>query len=106
MRASVIRARFDRFFEDITKHTDLLVKVIEAKEVVMSPVAKKEVPSRILVSEKRQIHEAFVLKIYVAWEVLVEDVFVECLYRDSTRYAKEKTVVLMVETDTVNPKGD
>ena len=94
MRASVIRARFNSFFADITKYSDLLVKVIEAKEVVMSPVAKKEVPSRILVSEKREIHEAFVLKIYVAWEVLGEDVFVECLYRDSSRYAQERTVVL------------
>ena len=45
-------------------------------------------------SEKMQIHEAFVLKIYVAWEVLVENVFVECLSRDPSKYAEYKGIRL------------
>lgn len=94
MRPSLIRTRFNRFFADITKYSDLLVKVLEAEAVVISPELEKEVPSSVLIDEKKEIHEAFVLKIYVAWEVLVEDVFVECLYRDSSRYARERTVVL------------
>jgi len=72
------------FVTRLNAYTDLLLKLYEAPEVVLTPEQAKEIGKRIRLSEKKHIHEAFVLKIYVAWEVLVENVFVECLHRRQT----------------------
>lgn len=40
------------------------------------------------VKEKKQIFEAFVLKIYVSWELLVQGILIDCLNRDTSQYAK------------------
>lgn len=89
-----LKAEFNKFFVRINEHTDLLLKIFEAKKVVIPPEKKKEILTEILPSEKKQIHEAFVLKIYVAWEVLVENLFVECLSRDPSKYAEYKGIRL------------
>lgn len=89
-----LKAEFDRFFVLINEYTDLLLKIFEAKRVVIPPQKKKEILTVMLPSEKKQIHEAFVLKTYVAWEVLVENLFVECLSRDPSQYAKYKAIKL------------
>lgn len=89
-----INAEFSNFFRCINEYTDLLVKVIEAREVSVAPEKGTDISTALLRSEKKLVHEAFVLKIYVAWEVLVEDVFVECLYRDPSEYAKHKGISL------------
>lgn len=94
MRKDSLKAEFDKFFVLINEYTDLLLKIFEAKEVVITPQKKKEILTEILSSEKKHIHEAFVLKIYVAWEVLVENIFIECLSRDPSEYAKFKTIRL------------
>jgi hypothetical protein len=94
MLKSSLKRQFDTFFIRINQYTDLLLKVFEAKEVVIPPEKKKEILTEVLPSEKKQIHEAFVLKIYVAWEVLVENVFVECLSRDPSKYAGYKGIKL------------
>lgn len=89
-----LKAEFDKFFVLINEYTDLLLKIFEAKEVVIPPEKKKEIYTEVLTSEKKHIHEAFVLKIYVAWEVLVENLFIECLSRDPSQYAKYKDIRL------------
>lgn len=94
MAKSWLKSEFDRFFVRINQHIDLLVKLFDAKEVVLPPEKKKEILTEILLSEKKQIHEAFVLKIYVSWEVLIENLFVECLSRDPSKYAEHKAIKL------------
>ncbi len=89
-----LKIEFDKFFVLINEYTDLLFKIFEAKEVIIPTEEKKEILTEVLYSEKRHIHEAFVLKIYVAWEVLVENLFVECLSYDPSMYAKFKAVRL------------
>ncbi len=94
MRKALLTREFDRFFTRLNDYTDLLLKLYEAREVVIAPGQAREIDKRIRPSEKKHIHEAFVLKIYVAWEVLVENVFVECLRRDPSEYATRKGLVL------------
>lgn len=94
MPQSSLKKQFDGFFIRINEYTDLLLKIFEAKEVIIPPEKRKEILTEILASEKKQIHEAFVLKIYVAWEVLVENLFVECLSRDPSKYAAYKAIKL------------
>jgi len=91
---SSFKKQFDAFFIRINQYTDLLLKIFEAKEVIIPPEKRKEILTEILPSEKKQIHEAFVLKIYVAWEVLVENLFVECLSCDPSKYAEYKAIKL------------
>ena len=94
MPKSSFKKQFDAFFIRINQYTDLLLKIFEAKEVIIPPEKRKEILTEILPSEKKQIHEAFVLKIYVAWEVLVENLFVECLSCDPSKYAEYKAIKL------------
>jgi len=89
-----LKAEFNKFFGRLNQCTDLLLKIFEAKEVVIPPEKRKEILTEILPSEKKQIHEAFVLKIYVAWEVLVENLLVECLSCDPSKYADYKGIKL------------
>jgi len=84
MRKPALTREFDRFFTRLNDYTDLLLKLYVAREVVIAPEQAKEIDKRIRRAEKKHIHEAFVLKIYVAWEVLVENVFIECLRRRQT----------------------
>lgn len=82
MRKSSFEETFDTFFYWINWYTDLLVKVTEAKRIVSHP------------HEKKEIFEAFILKIHVTWELLVEDLLVDCLNRDTSQYAKYKAISL------------
>ena len=82
MRQSRLRTEFDRFVVQINQITDLLVKIYEAKAVVVPPDKEREILTEVLLSEKKQIH--------VAWEFLVEEVFVECLYRNPQEYSRRK----------------
>lgn len=94
MRKPPLAREFDKFFSRLNDYTDLLLKLYEAQQVVVATELAKEIDRRIHRSEKKHIHEAFVLKIYVAWEVLVENTFVECLRRDPSEYARRKGLVL------------
>jgi hypothetical protein len=97
MASLLIKSDFSKFFSAMAQYTDLLLKITEAKKIVVPPEKEKEIYTKLLVSEKRQIHEAFVLKMYVAWELLVENVFIECLYRDPSGYARHKMLALPVK---------
>ena len=94
MPKTSLKSEFDDFFIRINEYTDLLFKIFEAKEVIIPPEMKREILTEILLSEKKHIHEAFVLKIYVAWEVLVENLLIECLSRDPSKYAEHKAIKL------------
>jgi len=94
MQTSSLKTEFDNFFTSMNQYTDLLVKVIKTKKLVLAKNAEKEILPKLLQTEKKQIHEAFVLKICATWEILVENVFVECLLRDTSKY-KERTGIIL-----------
>jgi hypothetical protein len=94
MGRSLLARGFDTFFTTLNAYTDLLLKLYQAREVVLPPAQAREIVKTILPDEKRHVHEAFVLKIYASWEVLVENIFVECLRRDPSTYAERKGLAL------------
>jgi len=76
MRKGSVQLTFERFDYWLLRYITLINKVIAAKRVIGSPVDKKE------------LLEAFVLKIVASWEVFVDDLMVDCLNRDSSQYAE------------------
>ncbi len=94
MRIPSLKPEFDSFFTSMTQHTDLLVKIIKTTRIVLPPREKKEILTKLMQSEKKQIHEAFVLKICAAWEILAENIFVECLSHNTSKYATSKGFIL------------
>lgn len=94
MLTSSLKAEFNDFFASMIQHTDLLVKIIKTTKIELLPTEKKEILPKFLPTEKKQIHEAFVLKICATWEILAENVFVECLSQDTSNYAVYKGIVL------------
>ena len=55
---------------------ELLDKIYNAQRVIAK------------LDEKREIFEAFVLKIHAIWEIFVEDLIVDCLNKDTSQYAE------------------
>lgn len=94
MKVISLRSEFDSFFVNMALHTDLLVKIMKSKGIELSPDEKTQILPKILPAEKKQIHEAFVLKLCVTWEILAENVFVECLLHDASEYTKRTGIVL------------
>ena len=94
MRIPALRTEFDQFIANMSQHTDLLVKIMKAKGIVLSPDEERGIPPRFLLAEKKQIHEAFVLKICATWEILAEDVFVECLLHNTSKYKEQTGITL------------
>ena len=94
MKTSSLKVEFDSFFASMIQHTDLLVKIIKTIEIKVPPREEKEILTKLLQAEKKQIHEAFVLKICATWEILAENVFVECLLRDTSKYEERKGITL------------
>ena len=90
MRRTSLKTEFDNFFSSMTQHTDLLVKIIKTKRIILPSQEEKEILPKFLESEKKQIHEAYVLRICATWEILAESVFVECLSRNISKYAEFK----------------
>jgi hypothetical protein len=64
------------FHENMNWNIDLLIKIQLARRVIRS------------IQEKRSIFQAFVLSICAEWEVLVENLLIDCLNRDTSRYAE------------------
>ena len=75
MRKAAFEVTIDRFLHFMDLYIDLLNKTV-AEE---SPFSTK--------LEKIEILEAFVFKLCSIWEVLVEDLLIDCLNRDSRSYA-------------------
>jgi hypothetical protein len=62
------------FYGYMTWDIDLLVKIERAKHIVKSR------------NEKRAIFEAFVFRICANWEILVEDLFIDCFSKDTSMF--------------------
>lgn len=75
MRKASLEVTFDHFFYWNDVYIDLLNKVIDKK----SPFTTK--------TEKAEVIEGLALKMCSIWEVLVRDIMVDCLNRDSGQYA-------------------
>ncbi len=81
MPESLFESSFQHFLNEINLYTDLLDTVTK-------------IPKKITPHEKQELYEAFVLKVQVTWELLVEDILIACLNCDTTQYAKDKAISL------------
>ena len=80
MRKSSFKETFQRFFERSIWYSEFLKKI--------------SAHTTLLYNEKTEIFEAFCPKIYTNWECLVEDLLIDCLNRDTSKYAKYKDIPL------------
>ena len=94
MQTYSLKAEFDNFFASMIQYTDFLIKIVKTTKIILPPHEDKEILTKLLQTEKKQIHEAFVLKICATWEILAENVFVECLLRDTSKYEDRKGITL------------
>jgi len=76
MKKATFGATLYTFHTNMNRDIDLLMKVEEARRVVGK------------IREKRSIFEAFVLSVCADWECLVENLLVDCLNKDASRYAE------------------
>lgn len=82
MRKSSFNDTFNRFFKRMLWYKNFLNKISNTDQSILNS------------TEKKEILEAFVLKVYVTWEVLVQDLLVDCLNRDTSQYAEHKDMSL------------
>lgn len=75
MPRSPFTESFNKFFHKMTWYKDFSTKIVKLKRSVLTS------------DEKQEILEASVLKVYVNWEILVHNLLVECLKRDTSQYA-------------------
>jgi hypothetical protein len=75
MRKSSVEVTFNNFAYWMNWYIDFLNKVATAERVVKYP------------REKKELFEAFALKVHVIWEIFIEELLVDCLNRDSSQYA-------------------
>jgi len=93
MQISSLKTEFDIFFTSMNQYTDFLIKITKTVRIILPPHEEKEILTKLLPAEKKQIHEAFALKICATWEILAENVFVECLLRDTSKYEERKGII-------------
>jgi hypothetical protein len=74
MRKGSIELTLDSYLWELNTFIDILNKVIDSNSVFSK-------------DEKSELFEAFVLKACAAWEEMVENLFVDCLNRDSKQYS-------------------
>lgn len=74
MRKSSFETTFQDFFDNMAFDIDFLKKIKEAKQVVK------------LAHEKRSVFEAYVFSICANWEILVENILIDCFNRDTSGY--------------------
>lgn len=94
---------FRKYFSQMEWYREFLRKMSGVREQRLSRKDKKEICEAFVVKiytdskvlerrlsrrEKKEIFEAFVIKICAAWEVLIEELFVDCLHCDTSQYAK------------------
>lgn len=75
MRKRSLRETFANFFKWMDVYRALLRKVREST----APLSLRE---------RREVFEAFVPKVAAQWNILVEELLIDCLNRDSTKYAE------------------
>lgn len=78
MRKSDIQKTFEKFIINIFWDWEFLDRIQSARRVVRT------------VYEKRSVFETYVFSICASWEILVEDLFIDCLNKDTSAY-KEHT---------------
>ncbi len=76
MKKATFLSTLYAFHTNMNRDLDLLMKVEKAKRVVGT------------IQEKRSIFEAFVLSICADWECLVENLLIDCLNKDTSRYVE------------------
>jgi hypothetical protein len=76
MRKGSTDVSLDNFDMWMAEYIRFLSKVLAARRVVGEP------------REKRELIEAFVLRIAAVWEILVETLLIDCLNKDSSALAK------------------
>jgi len=69
---------FNSFLKSLFWYKDFLNKIANTKSKILKP------------KEKKEIFEGIVVKITAIWEVLAEDLLIDCLTFDTSRYAKTK----------------
>ncbi len=74
MKKPSVETTLDLFYGYMTWDITLLVKIERAKHIVKSR------------NEKRGIFEAFVFRICANWEILVEDLFIDCFSKDTSMF--------------------
>lgn len=74
MKKPSFETTLDLFYGYMTWDITLLVKIEKAKYTVKSR------------NEKRGIFEAFVFRICANWEILVEDLFIDCFSKDTSMF--------------------
>jgi len=78
MKKSSFERSLGDFYFNMSLDIGFLVKIQKSQKVVKS------------VEEKRSVFEAFVLSICANWEILVEELLIDCLNKDTSNY-KEYT---------------
>ena len=76
MRKSSLEKTLDLFYERMEWDIDFLTKIHFAKRVVGSR------------EEKTEIYEAFVFKMCATWEILTEELLIDCLNKDTTQFSE------------------
>jgi hypothetical protein len=76
MKKASTKVTLRNFVEDLHWYIRFLNKIVGAKKVVARP------------QEKMEVLEAFVFKVAAVWEVLVSDLLIDCLNKDTSRYAE------------------
>jgi hypothetical protein len=75
MRKGSVAKTFDHFESWLYLYVVFVNKILTAKRVVATKWGKQE------------FLEAFVLRVVSVWEIFVEDLMVDCLNKDATKYA-------------------
>lgn len=84
MRKVSTKIHFEIFFENMKYFNNLLQSILDFDSFNYSNGAKEKVS----IYDKRQIFEAFVLKVDSEWQSLIRSLFVSCLSIDTTRYSE------------------
>lgn len=82
MKKASTKVTLRNFIEELHWYIWFLNKIVAAKRVVGQP------------DEKVEVLEAFVFKVAALWEVLAEDLLIDCLNKDTSRYAEYKGMAL------------
>lgn len=105
MKKSDFETTLIGFYINMITDANFLIKIARAKSVVKS------------LEEKRSVFEAFVFSICANWEILVEDLLIDCLNKDTSQYRKytgfkipphitrETCKAIIIETGYLDFKG-
>lgn len=77
MKKSSFETSFAYFYEYMQSDINLLIKIQEAKTVVKSR------------EEKQSVFEAFVHSICSSWDILVEQLLIDCFNKDTSKFTQE-----------------